>query len=74
MSEVLHNVLTSTVIYSDEELDFLRALQKYKTDNRRPCPTIREILAVARSLGYRKVTAAGPLPVFKVGVNQNSNT
>jgi hypothetical protein len=42
--------------YSDEELDFLRAIDAYKRINGRPYPTWPEVLAVAKSLGYRKVS------------------
>jgi hypothetical protein len=49
--------------YSEEELEFLRALDTYKRANRRPFPTWHEVLAVLKSLGYRKVAASGALPV-----------
>lgn len=41
--------------YSDEERIFLRAMQDYKRERQRPFPTWREVLAVLKSLGYRKV-------------------
>lgn len=40
--------------YSAEELEFLQAIDRYKRENRKPWPTWGEVLAVARSLGYRK--------------------
>lgn len=55
---------TSLVIYDEEESEFLIALQKYKTDNRRPFPTWSEVLAIVHSLGYRRVEEREPLPVF----------
>lgn len=42
-------------VYSEEELEFLRAIEAYKRLNRRPWPTFTEVLSVAKSLGYRKV-------------------
>ncbi len=55
---------TSDVDYTLEEVEFLRALQRYKDGNGRPCPTMCEVLAVARSIGYRKVEQATNLPHF----------
>ncbi len=48
--------------YSDEEIDFMKAMDQYKRDNRRPFPTWSEVLEVLYALGYRKVAEAGPLP------------
>jgi hypothetical protein len=47
-------------VYTPDELEFLKAMDRYKRDNRRPWPTWSEVLAVLRSLGYRKVAEAGP--------------
>jgi hypothetical protein len=44
--------------YTAEELEFLKAIDRYKRERQRPHPSWREILAVARSLGYRKVAEA----------------
>ena len=41
--------------YSDEELEFLKAMERYKREQRRRFPTFCEVLTVAKSLGYRKV-------------------
>jgi hypothetical protein len=52
--------------YSDEEIDFMKAMDLYKRANRRPFPTWSEVLEVIRSLGYRlteKPTALPGLPV-----------
>lgn len=46
---------TSEVAYHDDESEFMGAIQKYKDERRRPFPTWREILLIAKSLGYRKV-------------------
>ena len=40
--------------YTDDEAEFIRAMDRYKRERRRPYPTWSEVLAVARSLGYRK--------------------
>jgi hypothetical protein len=42
--------------YSDDELEFLRAMDRYKRERRRPYPTWTEVLAVLKSLGYGKTT------------------
>jgi hypothetical protein len=47
--------------YSDEEREFLQAIDCYKHTFDRPFPTWREVLRVAQALGYRKV--AEPRPV-----------
>lgn len=38
-----------------EQFDFLRAINDYKTVNKRPFPTWTEVLDVMKALGYRKV-------------------
>lgn len=40
--------------YTDEEREFLQALNEYKVETRRPHPTSCEVLAVLKSLGYVK--------------------
>jgi hypothetical protein len=51
--------------YSDEETDFMKAMDRYKRDNRRPFPTWSEVLEVLRSLGYRRVADPTDLPGAK---------
>ena len=51
--------------YSDDETDFMKAMDRYKRDNRRPFPTWSEVLEVLRSMGYRKVAEATDLPGAK---------
>ena len=46
--------------YSDEELEFMHALDRYKRASGRMFPTCSEVLEVIRSLGYAKVNAAMP--------------
>ncbi len=44
--------------YSDNEIEFMKAMDNYKRKSGRPFPTWSEVLEVMMSLGYRKV--AGP--------------
>ena len=48
--------------YSDEETVFMKAMERYKRENRRPFPTWSEVLEVLRALGYRKTDDEGPMP------------
>ena len=48
--------------YTDEEIVFMKSMDNYKRDNRRPFPTWSEVLEVLRALGYRKVADATALP------------
>jgi hypothetical protein len=48
--------------YSEEEIVFMKAMDQYKRDNRRPFPTWSEVLEVLYSLGYRKVAEPTALP------------
>lgn len=52
---VLKTGTSVEVFYSDEEAEFLRAMERYRRERKRPFPTCIEVLAVARSLGYRRV-------------------
>ena len=40
--------------YTEEEIEFMKAIEAYKAKTGRKFPTWCETLAVARSLGYRK--------------------
>jgi hypothetical protein len=48
--------------YNDDETEFMKAMDRYKRDNRRPFPTWSEVLEVLRSLGYRRVAEPTALP------------
>jgi hypothetical protein len=50
---------------SDEQFEFLMAIDEYKRKNTRPFPTWTEVLEVIKALGYRKVTGPQPLKRFK---------
>jgi len=51
--------------YTEEELEFMKAMERYKRENRRPFPTWSEVLEVLRSLGYRRVAEPTALPTGK---------
>jgi hypothetical protein len=42
-------------IYTEEEITFMKAMDRYKRDHRRPFPTWSEVLRVLHALGYRRV-------------------
>jgi len=49
--------------YTDDEIEFMQALDVYKRTSGRMFPTCSEILEVARSLGYVKLSETGePVP------------
>lgn len=48
--------------YNDDEIAFMKAMDQYKRDNRRPFPTWSEVLEVLTALGYRRVANVGPMP------------
>jgi hypothetical protein len=52
--------------YSDDEIDFMKAMEQYKRSNRRPFPTWSEVLEVLHALGYRKVEARIAMPGLPV--------
>ena len=55
---------------SDEQFEFLMAIDEYKRQNSRPFPTWTEVLEVIKALGYRKV--ADPQPLGKTNKEQKS--
>ena len=50
---------------SDEQFEFLMAIDEYKKKNTRPFPTWTEVLEVIKALGYRKVAEPHSLEQFK---------
>jgi hypothetical protein len=46
---------------SEEQLEFLLAIDDYKKQNARPFPTWTEVLEVIKALGYRKIAEPQPL-------------
>lgn len=51
--------------YSDDEIEFMNAVQRFKTQTGRPFPTHKEVLRIADSLGYRKILAGVPIEGLK---------
>ena len=54
--------------YNDEEIAFMKAMDQYKRDNRRPFPTWSEVLEVLHALGYRKVAEQTALPGYEASL------
>ena len=50
---------------SDEQFEFLMAIDEYKRANNRPFPTWTEVLEIVKALGYRKVADPQPLAEAK---------
>ncbi len=50
---------------SDEQFEFLMAVNEYKKKNARPFPTWTEVLELIKALGYRKVAEPQSLKPFK---------
>ena len=49
---------------SDEQFEFLLAIDEYKRKNARPFPTWTEVLEVIKAMGYRKVAEPQSLKPF----------
>src|SRR5438128_1120388 len=48
--------------YTNDEIEFMKAMDQYKRENRRPFPTWSEVLEVMRALGYRKTAEQSQMP------------
>ena len=59
--------------YSEEEIAFMKAMDQYKRDNRRPFPTWSEVLEVLRALGYRKVAEPTAMPGLQPATPQRGD-
>ncbi|MBN2266758.1 MAG: hypothetical protein JW725_00255 [Candidatus Babeliaceae bacterium] len=46
---------------SEEQFEFIMAIDEYKRKNSRPFPTWTEVLEVIKALGYRRVAEPGEL-------------
>ena len=44
-----------------DDLEFGKAMDRFKRENRKPFPTCSEVLAVVKSLGYRKFSTTIPV-------------
>lgn len=49
--------------YSEEEVEFMQAMEAYKRKNGRMFPTCSEVLEVIRDLGYAKTASASEVVV-----------
>lgn len=58
--------------YTEEETEFMKAMDRYKRDNRRPFPTWSEVLEVLRALGYRKIAEPTDLPGRRDGLTSSA--
>lgn len=59
--------------YSDEEVEFMRALDEYKRKSGRMFPTCSEVLEVLRDLGYEKQPVVA-LPVCEPSAENIDDT
>ena len=50
---------------TDEQFEFLMAIDKYKRENNKPFPTWTEVLEVIKAIGYRRVAEPQSLQSFK---------
>lgn len=50
---------------TDEQFEFLMAIDEYKRQNQRPFPTWTEVLEVIKAVGYRKVAEPRSIESFK---------
>ena len=48
--------------YTNDEIEFMKAMDQYKRENRRPFPTWSEVLEVLRAIGYRRVAEPSMMP------------
>jgi len=55
--------------YSEDELEFMRAVDEYKRKNRRMFPTCSELLEVLRDLGYQKISSTAEEKLPAAGVS-----
>lgn len=52
-------ISTDGSLYTEAEVEFMLAMERYKREKGRRFPNWKEVLEVAKSLGYRKVTGGG---------------
>lgn len=53
--------------YTDEEREFIVAMERWKKKTRRRFPSFSDCLAVLKSLGYRRVAEPTELPKYLHG-------
>ena len=54
--------------YTEAEIEFMKAIDRYRRENGRPFPTWSEVLEVLLALGYQKVQKPVDLPPMITGV------
>lgn len=59
---------------SDEQFEFVMAIDEYKRANSRPFPTWTEVLEVIKALGYRRVAEPQSLAEAQTGKNDQGKT
>jgi len=57
---------------TDDQFEFLMAINKYKKVNKVPFPSFTEILEIAKALGYRKVADPVPLNTLRKEKSEDS--
>jgi len=57
---------------SDEQFEFVMAIDEYKRANSRPFPTWTEVLEIITALGYRKVAEPQPLAESRSKANDDT--
>ena len=58
---------------SDEQFEFLMAIDEYKRKNERPFPTWTEVLELIKALGYRKVAEPRHINELSKGEKQDQS-
>lgn len=48
--------------YEADETEFIMAVERFKRERRKPFPSSRDLLNIAKALGYRRVAPAQPTP------------
>lgn len=59
---------------SDEQFEFVMAIDEYKRANSRPFPTWTEVLDVIKALGYRRVAEPQPLAESQAASKSEAKT
>lgn len=54
-----HHPTSSDIDYSDEEFEFLKAIEKFKHEHHTKFPTWREAFQVMKGLGYTRIEGDG---------------
>ncbi len=60
--------------YSDDEVEFMNAMENYKRSSGRMFPTCSEVLEVIRSLGYVKSGVAHPITKESIGTQASATS